>query len=106
MRPHILVVDDDEKITSLLRRSLAFEGYEVVTANNGLEGLKLMLTSDPNLLILDVMMPQIDGWEVCRRVREGGSSVPILMLTAKDDIQDRVKGLDTGADDYLVKPFA
>ncbi|GGD74661.1 response regulator transcription factor [Paenibacillus nasutitermitis] len=106
MRPHILVIDDDEKITSLLRRSLAFEGYEVVTANNGLEGLKIMLTSDPNLLILDVMMPQVDGWEVCRRVREGGSTVPILMLTAKDDIQDRVKGLDTGADDYLVKPFA
>ncbi|MBO7745254.1 response regulator transcription factor [Paenibacillus sp. MWE-103] len=106
MRPHILVVDDDEKITSLLRRSLAFEGYEVATANNGLEGLKQMLSSDPNLLILDVMMPQVDGWEVCRRVREGGSSVPILMLTAKDDIQDRVRGLDLGADDYLVKPFA
>lgn len=106
LRQHILVVDDDEKITSLLRRSLAFEGYEVAIANNGLEGLKLMLMSDPDLLILDVMMPQVDGWEVCRRVREGGSSVPILMLTAKDDIQDRVKGLDLGADDYLVKPFA
>ncbi|MCQ6558655.1 response regulator transcription factor [Paenibacillus mendelii] len=106
MRPHILVVDDDEKITSLLRRSLAFEGYEVTTAPNGLEGLKLMLTSDPDLLVLDVMMPQVDGWEVCSRVREGGSTMPILMLTAKDDIQDRVKGLDIGADDYLVKPFA
>ncbi|MBW7474625.1 response regulator transcription factor [Paenibacillus oenotherae] len=106
MRQHIIVVDDDEKITSLLRRSLAFEGYEVAIANNGLEGLKLMLMSDPDLLILDVMMPQVDGWEVCRRVREGGSVVPILMLTAKDDIQDRVKGLDLGADDYLVKPFA
>ncbi|MFC5652375.1 response regulator transcription factor [Paenibacillus solisilvae] len=106
MRPHILVVDDDEKIISLLRRSLAFEGYEVATASNGLEGLKLMLASDPNLLILDVMMPQVDGWEVCRRVREGGSTVPILMLTAKDDITDRVRGLDLGADDYLVKPFA
>jgi two-component system response regulator MprA len=106
MRPHILVVDDDDKIISLLRRSLAFEGYEVATASNGLEGLKLMITSDPNLLILDVMMPQVDGWEVCRRVREGGSTVPILMLTAKDDITDRVKGLDLGADDYLVKPFA
>ncbi|GBG06531.1 putative DNA-binding response regulator [Paenibacillus agaridevorans] len=65
-----------------------------------------MLGIDPDLLILDVMMPQIDGWEVCRRVREGGSAVPILMLTAKDDITDRVKGLDIGADDYLVKPFA
>jgi two-component system response regulator MprA len=106
MRQHIMVVDDDDKIISLLRRSLAFEGYEVTTAANGLEGLKLLLSTDPDLLILDVMMPQVDGWEVCRRVREGGSSVPILMLTAKDDIMDRVKGLDLGADDYLVKPFA
>ncbi|WP_336774055.1 response regulator transcription factor [Paenibacillus sp. MMO-58] len=106
MRQHIMVVDDDEKITSLLRRSLAFEGYEVSTASNGMEGLKLLLTADPDMLILDVMMPQVDGWEVCRRVREGGSTVPILMLTAKDDISDRVKGLDAGADDYLIKPFA
>ncbi len=101
-----MVVDDDEKITSLLRRSLAFEGYEVITAANGIEGLKLMISADPDLLILDVMMPQVDGWEVAQRVREGGSAVPILMLTAKDDVQDRVKGLDLGADDYLVKPFA
>ncbi|WP_028562008.1 response regulator transcription factor [Paenibacillus pinihumi] len=106
MRPQIMVVDDDEKITSLLRRSLAFEGYEVITAANGIEGLKLMISADPDLLILDVMMPQVDGWEVAQRVREGGSAVPILMLTAKDDVQDRVKGLDLGADDYLVKPFA
>ncbi|GGG75378.1 response regulator transcription factor [Paenibacillus radicis (ex Gao et al. 2016)] len=106
MRSQIIVVDDDEKITSLLRRSLAFEGYDVSTANNGAEGLKLLLTADPDLLILDVMMPHVDGWEVCRRVREGGSTVPILMLTAKDDISDRVKGLDAGADDYLIKPFA
>ncbi|MDQ0060821.1 response regulator transcription factor [Paenibacillus harenae] len=105
-RQHIVVVDDDDKIISLLRRSLAFEGYEVTTASNGAEGLKTLLTADPDLLILDVMMPQIDGWEVCRRVREGGSAVPILMLTAKDDINDRVRGLDLGADDYLVKPFA
>ncbi|MFX3631981.1 MAG: response regulator transcription factor [Candidatus Pristimantibacillus sp.] len=106
MRPQIVVVDDDDKITSLLRRSLAFEGYEVTTASNGMEGLKVLMTAEPDLLILDVMMPQVDGWEVCRRVRESGSVVPILMLTAKDDIADRVKGLDTGADDYLVKPFA
>ncbi|MBD2845758.1 response regulator transcription factor [Paenibacillus sp. IB182496] len=106
MRPQIMVVDDDEKIISLLRRSLAFEGYEVLTAPNGLEGLKLMMDHDPDLLILDVMMPQVDGWEVAQRVREGGSGVPILMLTAKDDISDRVRGLDLGADDYLVKPFA
>lgn len=106
MRQHIVVVDDDDKIISLLRRSLAFEGYEVTTAGNGAEALKTLLTADPDLLILDVMMPQVDGWEVCRRVREGGGKMPILMLTAKDDINDRVKGLDLGADDYLVKPFA
>ncbi|MFF2885222.1 response regulator transcription factor [Paenibacillus sp. NPDC057967] len=106
MRPHIVVVDDDERIISMLRRSLAFEGYEVTTASNGAEGLKTLLTVDPDIIILDVMMPQIDGWEVCRRVRESGSAVPIMMLTAKDDVIDRVKGLDLGADDYLVKPFA
>ncbi|NOU99949.1 response regulator transcription factor [Paenibacillus planticolens] len=106
MRENIMVIDDDEKITSMLRRGLAFEGYSVETASNGAEGLKQMLRSEPNLLILDVMMPHIDGWEVVRRVRESGSEVPILMLTAKDEISDRVKGLDLGADDYLVKPFA
>jgi two-component system response regulator MprA len=90
----------------MLRRSLAFEGYTVTTANNGAEGLKQMLAMEPSLLILDVMMPQMDGWEVCRRIREGGSTVPILMLTAKDEVADRVRGLDLGADDYLVKPFA
>lgn len=101
-----MVIDDDEKITSMLRRGLAFEGYSVITATNGADGLKQMLTAEPHLLILDVMMPHIDGWEVVRRVRESGSEVPILMLTAKDEISDRVKGLDLGADDYLVKPFA
>lgn len=106
MRQHILVIDDDDKITSMLRRSLAFEGYEVTIANNGAEGLKAYLNREPNLVILDVMMPYIDGVEVCHRIRESGSKVPILMLTAKDEIEDRVKGLDSGADDYLVKPFA
>lgn len=101
-----MVIDDDEKITSMLRRGLAFEGYLVTTAANGLEGLKQILVTEPRLIILDVMMPHIDGWEVVRRIRESGSEVPILMLTAKDDISDRVKGLDLGADDYLVKPFA
>ncbi|WP_442601571.1 response regulator transcription factor [Paenibacillus sp. KN14-4R] len=106
MREKILVVDDDHKITAMLRRALAFEGYVVAIANNGMEGLKAMMIEEPNLLILDVMMPSVDGLEVCRRVRESGSDLPILMLTAKDEINDRVKGLDMGADDYLVKPFA
>jgi two-component system response regulator MprA len=106
MREKILVIDDDEKITSLLRRSLAFEGYTVVTANNGQDGLKKFLEAEPDLVILDIMMPLVDGWEVCRRIRSAGSDVPVLMLTAKDEVNDRVKGLDLGADDYLVKPFA
>lgn len=106
MRNDVLVIDDDEKITSMLRRGLAFEGYKVNTANKAKDGLNLVLESTPDLIILDVMMPEIDGWEVCQRIRESGIEVPILMLTAKDDIQDRVKGLDIGADDYLVKPFA
>ncbi|WP_460318436.1 response regulator transcription factor [Paenibacillus sp. YSY-4.3] len=106
MRSGILVIDDDEKITSMLRRGLAFEGYDVYTANDGMEGLSMLLTADPDLIILDVMMPKLDGFEVCRRLREGGSTVPVLMLTAKDEVENRVKGLDTGADDYLVKPFA
>lgn len=106
MRHDILVVDDDEKITSLLRRSLIFEGYSVRTANDGKQGLAKVMEKEPDLIILDVMMPHLDGWEVCRRIRESGSVFPILMLTAKDEIDDRVKGLDLGADDYLVKPFA
>jgi len=106
MRAKILVVDDDEKITSLLRRSLTFEGYDVLTAHDGREGLQKMLESEPDLVVLDVMMPNLDGWEVCERIRKSGSTVPILMLTAKDEVKDRVKGLDLGADDYLVKPFA
>jgi two-component system response regulator MprA len=106
MRPHIVVVDDDEKITSLLRRSLAFGGYEVTTASDGTEGLALLDRRPADLIILDVMMPKLDGWEVCRRLRAAGVTSPVLLLTAKDEVQDRVKGLDLGADDYLVKPFA
>ncbi len=102
----MLVIDDDEKITSLLRRSLTFEGYAVRTANSGTQGLRIMLEEEPDAIILDIMMPDLDGWEVCRRIREAGSSVPVLMLTARDDVSDRVRGLDLGADDYLVKPFA
>ncbi|MCM3127369.1 response regulator transcription factor [Paenibacillus provencensis] len=106
MRSKILIIDDDDKIISMLRRGLAFEGYDVLTASNGAEGLQKMLEVEPDVVVLDVMMPKVDGFEVCRRLREGGSSVPILMLTAKDEIEQRVKGLDLGADDYLVKPFA
>lgn len=106
MPASVLVVDDDAKITSFLRRSLALEGYQVVVANSGAEALRVVAESPPDLLILDVMMPDLDGLEVCRRIRAAGEEFPILMLTAKDAISDRVKGLDQGADDYLVKPFA
>ena len=102
----ILVIDDDEKITSLIRRSLAFEGYSVITATNGSDGLKQLLSHEPELIILDVMMPLLNGWEVLQRLRDGGITIPVLMLTAKDEVGERVKGLDLGADDYLVKPFA
>jgi len=105
MATKILVIDDDEKITSLLRRSLVFEGYDVETAEGGEEGLGIAASWKPDLVILDVLMPRVDGWEVCRRLR-AEDSLPILMLTAKDDVSDRVRGLDLGADDYLVKPFA
>lgn len=101
-----MVIDDDDKITLMLKRALTFEGYSVETANDGHTGLKRILEFDPQLIVLDVMMPNIDGWEVCRRLRAGGLETPILMLTAKDSVSDRVKGLDLGADDYLVKPFA
>lgn len=106
MRSRILIVDDDEKIISMLRRGLAFEGYDVLTASNGVEGLSMVLNEEPDVVVLDVMMPKVDGFEALRRLREGGSKVPVLMLTAKDEVENRVKGLDTGADDYLVKPFA
>jgi two-component system, OmpR family, response regulator MprA len=103
-KSHILVVDDDPEILSFLRRGLAFEGYSVETANGGVEALAKIREKVPDLVILDVMMPGIDGLEVSRRLRQV-SAVPILMLTAKGTLGDKVTGLDSGADDYLVKPF-
>jgi two-component system response regulator MprA len=104
-QPGILVIDDDPKIVSVLRRALAYAGYPVTTALNAAEGLARALEDPPGLVILDVMLPDLSGFEVCRRLRQG-SDVPILMLTARDEVEDRVHGLDQGADDYLVKPFA
>lgn len=105
MKPRVLVVDDDEKLIAVLRRSLTYEGYDVVCASNGRDALRECAFAPPDLIILDWMMPDLDGIEVCRRVRQE-SGVPILMLTAKDAVGDRVLGLETGADDYLIKPFA
>ena len=104
-RQSILVIDDDAKIVSLLRRALSYEGYTVRTAVTAGAGLSSARDEPPNLVVLDLMLPDLDGYEVCRRLRSV-SDMPILMLTARDEIDDRVRGLDEGADDYLVKPFA
>ena len=101
----ILVVDDDPEIVSFLKRGLTYEGYAVDTASNGAEALAKAREAEPDLVVLDVMMPGIDGLEVGKRLRQAGK-LPILMLTAKGTVADRVKGLDSGADDYLVKPFS
>ncbi len=106
MKAHILVVDDDPRITDLMRRILAYEGYSVAIARSGTEALDRSLERPPDLVILDIMLPGLDGLEVAQRLREAGDNVPILMLTARGTVADRVKGLEKGADDYLVKPFA
>jgi len=106
LKAHILVVDDDPRITDLLRRVLAYEGYSVAIAAGGNEALNRTLERPPDLIVLDIMLPGMDGLEVAQRLRMAGDNVPILMLTARDAVADRVKGLETGADDYLVKPFA
>jgi len=102
----ILVVDDDRSVRESLRRSLAFNGYQVELANDGQAALDMVLAQRPDAMVLDVMMPRLDGLEVCRRMRAAGDELPILVLTARDAVSDRVAGLDAGADDYLPKPFA
>ncbi|HML39425.1 MAG TPA: response regulator transcription factor [Bellilinea sp.] len=104
MKERILIIEDDEAIVRVLQRSLAYEGYNVDAAMDGEEGLGKARDVSPDLVILDWMLPGMDGLEVCQRLRAGGN-VPILMLTAKDTLMDRVHGLDAGADDYMVKPF-
>ena len=101
----ILLADDDRKLADMLRRTLAYEGYAVVTASDGLEALERAQLHQPDLIILDWLMPGLSGLEVAQRLRDDGGP-PILMLTARDAVDDRVLGLDSGADDYLVKPFA
>lgn len=101
----ILVADDDPFIIKMLNRALSFEGYHVVLASNGEEAIQLIEQWSPDLVVLDIMMPKRNGWEVCQRVRQSNLRLPIIMLTAKDEIEDRIKGLDIGADDYVIKPF-
>lgn len=102
----LLVFDDEQAVRESLRRSLSFNGYQVLMADNGAAALEMIHKEQPDLVILDVMMPILDGLEVCRTLRSGGDNRPILVLTARDGVSDRVAGLDAGADDYLPKPFA
>jgi two-component system, OmpR family, response regulator MprA len=102
----VLVVDDDPDVRDSLRRSLSFEGYQVSTAADGLQALDAIAADRPDVVVLDLQMPVLGGLEACRRLRQGGSDVPVLMLTARQATRDRVTGLDAGADDYLPKPFA
>ncbi len=103
---HILVVEDEVRMAALLKRGLEEEGHVVDIAANGPDGVWMATESPFNAVVLDVMLPGIDGFEVCRRLRAAQRWVPVLMLTARDDVQDRVRGLDAGADDYLSKPFS
>ncbi len=102
----ILVVDDEQAVRGSLERTLRFEGYEVTVAGDGVEALDRVERDRPDAVVLDVLMPRLDGLETCRRLRARGDGLRVLLLTARDAVADRVTGLDVGADDYLVKPFA
>lgn len=102
----VLIAEDDDAVRRSIERALKFEGYEVSTAENGERALVEAARAPPDAIVLDIMMPILDGMAVCRKIRAAGDSTPILMLTAKHELADRVAGLDAGADDYLVKPFA
>jgi two-component system response regulator MprA len=102
----VLVVEDDQSVRDAVARALRYEGYDVRTAVDGTDGLTHVADDDPDVIVLDVLMPGTDGLEVCRRLRAQGDLRPVLMLTARHEVSDRVAGLDAGADDYLVKPFA
>ena len=101
----ILVIDDDPSVTSVIKRGLVYDGYAVDTASTGAQGLTIARDRAPDLVILDVMLPGLDGYDVLGRLRRADSNVPVMMLTAKDGAEDQVKGLELGADDYVVKPF-
>ncbi|MGH3250014.1 MAG: response regulator transcription factor [Trebonia sp.] len=106
MQPRLLVVDDDRDVRDSLRRALGYAGYAVATAADGAEALSAVALAPVDLIILDVLMPMLNGLDTCRMLRDRGHAVPVLVLTARDAIDDRVAGLEAGADDYLVKPFA
>jgi two-component system response regulator MprA len=102
----VLIVDDDQKLLKMLRRTLVYEGFDVATAADGREALQMIYAQQPNVIVLDWMMPELDGLGVLKALRSDQNETPILMLTARDAIEDRVEGLEGGADDYLIKPFA
>ena len=105
MTKKILIVEDDDNIRELLRLYLEREGYEITEAENGAVGLSKWKAENPDMMLLDVMMPVMDGWQVCKEVRAADSSMPIIMITAKGETMDKVSGLELGADDYIVKPL-
>ena len=105
-KPRVLVVDDDKAVRESLRRSLEFNGYVVSMASDGAEALAGIAVANPDVVVMDVMMPRLDGLEATKALRKAGNDVPIIVLTARDAVGDRVEGLDAGADDYLTKPFA
>jgi two-component system, OmpR family, response regulator MprA len=105
-KPRVLVVDDDKAVRESLRRSLEFNGYDVSMASDGAEALAGIAGANPDVVVMDVMMPRLDGLEATKALRKAGNDVPIIVLTARDAVGDRVEGLDAGADDYLTKPFA
>ena len=104
--PTILIVDDEPEMVRGLGDNLRFEGYRTLAAANGEDGLRLALQEVPDLILLDVMMPRMSGWDVCRQLRQRGVDVPVIMLTARGEEVDRVLGLELGADDYVTKPFS
>ena len=106
MGKKLLVVEDEKNIVDILAFNLKREGYEVVTAMDGAAGLALALAEDPDLILLDLMLPKLDGFELCRRLREQGRTTPVIMLTAREEESDKVLGLELGADDYITKPFS
>ncbi|NEO85405.1 MAG: response regulator transcription factor [Spirulina sp. SIO3F2] len=106
MVSHILVVEDEERLAQLLKLELEYEGYTITVANDGLSGLSAAREAEPDMILLDWMLPGLSGIEICKRLRTTGCKAPIILLTAKDEVSDRVTGLDAGADDYIVKPFS
>ena len=105
-KKRVLIVDDEKNIVNILKFNLQKEGYDTLEAYDGEAGLQLALQENPDLILLDVMLPKMIGWDVCKKLRETGSSIPVIILTAREEEEDKVLGLEIGADDYITKPFS